>query len=131
MSEQKEKKKILLIDDDEGFCFFVKNTLEVTGDFDVIISNRGEAGLNMAKTQQPNLILLDRMMPEMSGPKVAKFLADDESTKNIPIIFLTSLVSKDEIGSDSIAKIDGYNFLAKDIGIKNFVSCLKNFMNIK
>jgi CheY-like chemotaxis protein len=60
------------------------------GKCDVNITYQGNEVLALAKTQNPGLILLDVMLPEMSGFEICKALKADESTKNIPIIFLTA-----------------------------------------
>ncbi len=63
-------------------------------------ANSGKEGLKLAKIYKPDLILLDVMMPDMSGAEVAEELLDT-GRKNIPIIFITALVKKDEVKQDS------------------------------
>jgi CheY-like chemotaxis protein len=101
-----QKKRILLIDDEEDFCFFVKASLENAGEFDVMVSNRGDKGIELAKREKPDLILLDILMPEMSGDEVAEILLDNSATAKIPIIFLTAMVTKKENGYSAL-KIRG------------------------
>ncbi|OQX87156.1 MAG: hypothetical protein B6D55_04195 [Candidatus Omnitrophica bacterium 4484_70.2] len=64
-------RKILLVDDEENFCYFVKRNLELTGEFKVFTANNGEEGLEIARKERPDLILLDIFMPGMSGSEVA------------------------------------------------------------
>ena len=65
--------------------------------------------IELAQKEKPDLILLDILMPEMSGGDVAQVLLNNPETKNIPIIFITAIVTKDEIGPETIKKIGGRN----------------------
>ena len=81
-----KKKKLLLIDDEEDFCFFVKLNLERTGKFEVLTTINGNEGIIMASRERPDLILLDIIMPEISGGKVAELLLESPKTSNIPVL---------------------------------------------
>lgn len=115
------KKKILLIDDEEGFCSLVKLNLEKTKRFEVLTSTSGLEGIEIAKDKQPDLILLDIYMPDMEGSEVAEHLLEDATTKDIPIIFLTALVDKEtvELGGGIIGKRE---FIAKPVAPKELIS---------
>ena len=126
-----EKKKILLIDDEEDFCFFVRQNLEQTGEFEVITANRGEEGINLAREKKPDLILLDIVMPKMMGEDVAAALTNGPETKNIPLVFLTAQVTKEEIGIDSIKEIGGHLFTAKPLATEKLVSSIKTILGSK
>ena len=120
-----EKKKILLIDDEEDFCFFVRQNLEQVGEFEVITANCGEEGINLARERQPDLILLDIVMPKMIGDDVAAALINDPKTKNIPLVFLTAQVTQDEIGVESIKEIGGHLFISKPVDTERLVSSIR------
>jgi len=62
--------------------------------YDVVKAGSGQAGLSKAKTERPDLIILDMMMPEMSGEEVAQELKIGRETRSIPILFLTALFTK-------------------------------------
>ena len=83
-------KKILIIDDEEDLTFFVKANLELSGKFEVLIANSGKEGIRMAKRYNPDLILLDIMMPGMDGFEVLKSLKKIDSTVAIPVVMLTA-----------------------------------------
>jgi CheY-like chemotaxis protein len=123
------KKKILIVDDEEKFTKYVKLNLESTGKYEVQVENKGSHGLEAAKTFKPDLILLDVMMPDMDGSEVASQLKEDESCKNIPVVFLTAIITEQEIdekGSD----IGGHPFIAKPINLKNLISSIEqNLVN--
>jgi len=125
------KKKILLIDDEEDFCFMVRQNLEQAGEFEVIIANRGEEGINLAREQKPDLILLDIVMPKMMGDDVAAALISDPKTKNIPLVFLTAQVLEGEIGVESIKEIGGHLFIAKPVNTEKLISAIKTVLREK
>jgi len=120
-----EKIKVLIIDDEEDFTFFVKLNLERTGRFEVNVANEGLLGIRLAKEKRPDVILLDVLMPSLPGPEVARRLLDDESTKNIPIIFLTAIVDTKDLGGDGIREAGGRNFLAKPVTTAEIVSSIE------
>lgn len=108
------RKKILIIDDEEDFSHFVKLNLEKTGKFEVAVATKAEEGIDLAKNNQPDLILLDVLMPDMEGSQVAQHLLEDQSTREIPIVFLTALVDEKEVKSEE-GIIGGRNFIAKPV----------------
>ena len=91
-SRKKEKKqtKILLIDDDPDFIASVTIILENDG-YKVKTSYTGEEGIVSARNENPDIVLLDVMLPGKDGYNVCKDLKDDDKTKSIPIIMLTSI----------------------------------------
>lgn len=96
-------KKILLVDDEPDFCHFVKANLQGMGNYEVIIAPKGKKGIKQALKNNPDVILLDIMMPGIDGFEVLKRLKKDRRTMSIPVIMLTAKddeESKDEaIGS--------------------------------
>jgi|SRR5208283_917282 len=108
------KTKILMIDDEEDLAYFVRLNLEKTGKFTVITAKRGSEGIKLAKTEKPDLILLDLVMPGLDGGQVAAQLMDNASTEKIPIIFLTALVNKKQV-EDGEGKIGGRDYIAKPV----------------
>ena len=120
-------KKILIIDDEEDFCFFLKQNLEATGSFEVFTSSSGEQGLELARKFTHDLILLDIMMPGMDGPDVAAELKGDRRTENIPAIFLTAIVKEMEIKS-SEGFIAGWHYIAKPVEIAKLLALINNLI---
>ena len=117
----KVKKTILIVDDEEDFCFFVKLNLEQTGKFDVLTATSGAEGIKMAIKYQPDLILLDIIMPNMPGTQVAEELLNHKATKDIPIIFVTAIVKRGEVGPRD-DKIGGRYFIFKPVKLDELVS---------
>ncbi len=85
------QKKILLIDDEENFCFLVKQNLEETNEFTVEYANDPDKGIKLAKKIIPDVILLDITMPKKSGLQVLEIIKQDSKTMAIPIVMLTAL----------------------------------------
>jgi two-component system alkaline phosphatase synthesis response regulator PhoP len=83
------QKKILVVDDEVDLVETIRFPLEAEG-FNVLVAYNGEDALNMARTENPDLILLDIMLPKLDGYKVCRLLKFDERYKNIPIIMLTA-----------------------------------------
>ncbi|MFH1238827.1 MAG: response regulator [bacterium] len=90
------KQKILAIDDEALILDLVKIALETEG-YDVITAERGSVGLEKAFAEKVDLILLDFMMPDISGFEACRRLKTNPTTSNIPIVVLTGRVSEDDI----------------------------------
>ena len=84
------RNKILIIDDEEDFAYFIKANLELVSNYEVMIYIKGKKGLKAAVKEKPVLILLDIMMPGMDGFEVLKRLKKSEKTMRIPVIMLTA-----------------------------------------
>jgi DNA-binding response OmpR family regulator len=89
-------KKILVIDDYPDNVFLLQDRLEKEG-FEVVKAYDGSMGIEKAVEEKPDLILLDVMMPDISGFEVCKTLSTREETKLIPVILLTALIDGDNI----------------------------------
>lgn len=105
---------ILAVDDDPSYRKFLQELLKRAG-YEVIAASDGEEGLKLAKKHHPSLILLDVLMPGMSGGMVAYQLSENILTREIPILFLTSIIEQEQ--EMVVCHLDGqYPFLAKTIG---------------
>lgn len=86
-----EKKKVVVIDDEEDFCFLLSNILESSGSFEVFSAYDGEAGQRLVIEKRPDLIFLDYIMPRIRGDEVRDLLRKDPQTKDIPIVMTSGL----------------------------------------
>jgi len=122
---------ILAVDDEESFTFFVKLNLQNDSryEFNVTTANGGEAGLKLARKIKPDLILLDIMMPDMSGTEVAEKLLEDPRTKSIPIIFMTAVVQKDEVAEEG-GIMGGREFIAKPVEKDELIDRIAATLNL-
>jgi len=117
------RKKILIVDDEKNFIELVKKNLERAGDYEVKIECEGKKALAVAKEFRPDLIFLDIVMPDIPGGDVARRLKDDPQTKDIPIVFLTALMTKDEISEGE--EIGGFPFIAKPIDTEELIKIIE------
>ena len=114
------KKRILLIDDEPSFTHALKLNLEETGAYEVRAENRGMQGLAAVRQFKPDLIVLDILMPDMSGGEVASQIEADPNVKNTPIVFLTALAKKDD--KDIIT---GRTIIAKPVTVTKVINCIE------
>ena len=90
------EKRILIIDDEEAIQIVVQVGLKMTAGWDVMTASSGSEGLARAQTEQPDMILLDVMMPEMDGLATFRALQQQDETRSIPVIFLTAKAQASE-----------------------------------
>lgn len=106
------KKNILMIDDEEPLCKLVQMTLESMQRFKVTYATDPREGIRLARLNKPDLIILDLMMPYMEGSEVADQLMQTPETAKIPVVFLTALADKNQVGGGTIG---GRQFIAKPV----------------
>ena len=110
------KTKILVIDDEAFFCHYLQKMLIKSGEFEVEIATNGHRGIALAQTAEPDLIILDLMMPGLSGEEVAEKLSEIPKTADIPILFLSALVTRSEEEEGWLLKeIGNASFMAKPV----------------
>jgi two-component system alkaline phosphatase synthesis response regulator PhoP len=83
-------KSLLLIDDDDDIREIAQLSIEVGTDWRVLTAASGAEGLEIARAEKPDAILLDVMMPMMDGPATLEELRNDDATRDIPVVFLTA-----------------------------------------
>ncbi len=106
-----EKKRILVVDDEPDFCSIVQGQLEKEG-YDVDLAYNGVEGLEKIRSNPPDAVVLDVMMPEMDGYEVCKELKADEGTAGIPVVLLTAVAS--HVTSTRYSHADGMSTEADD-----------------
>lgn len=89
-------KKILIIEDDTFLSEMYATKLTQAG-YQVEVADEGQKGIEKAKASQPDLILLDIVLPKMDGFEMLKLVKEDNQLKNIPVILLTNLGQKSEV----------------------------------
>ena len=104
--------KILVIDDDIAINQLIKINLELSG-YSVISATDGIKGFALCKQELPDLVILDVMMPEVDGYTVAKYIRENPSTKETPILMLTALGQLDD-------KVKGFDIGVDDYLVKPF-----------
>lgn len=81
--------KILIVDDDQSLVTIIRTALEKEG-FQTSVSYNGREGIEKARSETPNLILLDQVLPDIAGNQVLSEIKLDEQIKNIPVLMLSN-----------------------------------------
>jgi two-component system alkaline phosphatase synthesis response regulator PhoP len=84
------KRRILIVDDEDDIREVAQVSLELVGQYEVMTAGSGRDGVQRARTEQPDAILLDVMMPDLDGPGTLAELRADPATRDIPVVFLTA-----------------------------------------
>ncbi len=119
------KKTILVVDDEKDLLDLIEYNLRKEG-FEVLKAENGQQGIEVAKKNKPDLVLLDIMMPKMDGLEAVEIMRQDDDLKNIPIIFLTAR-------SDEKTEVEGLNkggddYITKPISTTKLISRIKAVM---
>jgi CheY-like chemotaxis protein len=116
-------KRILLIEDDKALRENTEELLELSG-YTVTTAPNGKLGIQVAKENQPDIIVCDIMMPEVDGYGVLENLSADENTKNIPFIFLSAKTEHKEIRKGMDLGADDY--LTKPFEEEDLISAIES-----
>ena len=111
--------KVLIVEDNPANMTLAIFLLESAGHV-VINATDAEAGLTLAREEQPQLILMDIQLPGMDGLEATRLLKQDDATRDIPVIALTALAMKGDEERIRAAGCDGY--IAKPLAYKDFLA---------
>lgn len=117
------KPRILIVDDQKDFTAVTKLVLT---DYDICEENNSSRALETARTYRPDLILLDVMMPNLDGGDIAAQIRDDPRLKNIPIVFITGMVTKQEAANRPL--LGGFPFISKPVLPDELVECIEKYL---
>ncbi len=121
-----KKARILVVDDEQDFLHFIKLNLEKTGRFQIDAFTSPAEALNWLDMIKPDLALLDIKMPAMDGCEIAFRLKSSEETRNVPVIFLTALLSREE----ELAGINTrHTFIAKPVSPAALIERIDSILN--
>lgn len=123
-------KKILIVDDEADFCFFLKKNLEVRGEYDVLICTDGREAFPAIKKHQPDLVILDILQPFITGGEIAEKMKVDPATADIPFIFLTAVVKEAETTAHE-GLIGGHYFIAKPVQAEKLIEVIDKVLQNK
>ncbi len=122
-----DKKKILIVDDERDALLILEKELAGRG-YSVISADNGSDALNLAKSQHPDLIILDIRMPETNGTEIAAKLQEYPKTKNIPVIYLSCLLQKRE-GEEQGRIVAEKVLIAKPYSIEGLSAQIEKLVN--
>jgi CheY-like chemotaxis protein len=119
------KKKALIIDDNANNLTLEKDLLEIAG-FEVSVAENAGRGIELARSELPDIIIMDMRLPDMRGSEAAKILLRDAATGNIPIVFVTASVLAE--GIEEIKTIPNAAFVSKPINTRTFAKDIAQFL---
>ncbi|MFH1829375.1 MAG: response regulator [Pseudomonadota bacterium] len=123
-----ENKRILLVDDEEDFVKSTALRLRFEG-YEVLEASDGPSAVDIAMKKKPDLILLDIMMPGLSGVEVCEKLHSDPKTSHIPIIFLT--VWDRLVPESALRGVNQHKCLIKPFDFQNLIDMIKDSLKAK
>jgi two-component system, OmpR family, phosphate regulon response regulator PhoB len=100
-------KKLLIVDDEDGVRALVRMTLD-SGDYQIIEASEGLEALDLAREYHPDLVLLDVMLPDLSGMDVCRKIKDDPDLAATTVVMLTARAQTSDVGDAEEAGADGY-----------------------
>lgn len=112
MADVPNKKAIVIVEDNEQIAELIKDTLNAESDYQAVAVHDGALALEVIRSVKASLILLDFSLPGMDGVQLYDLLQEDESTRDIPVIFVTA--SKD---NPDFKKRDFTNIIAKPFNL--------------
>lgn len=120
-------KHILIVDDEPDVALVLAKGLTAEG-YSVITALNGKNALALAKSERPDLIILDILMPDMDGPEVAASLKEDHGTSDIPVIFLTGMFPKRE-DAEGDRIVAGYRWFDKPYDILQLITVIEETLS--
>ena len=121
-----KKKTVMVIDDELNLIKLVKEVLE-TENYKVMSCTNGVDALKLLESVKPDLIILDIMMPYMSGMDVLRKIRENPQTKNLKVMLLT-VVTKTEIGVDEMKKLKVKDFIGKPFEVDQLLKSVKKIL---
>jgi two-component system OmpR family response regulator len=121
------RKRILVVDDEASFTAMLKCALEADGYYEVHEENDATRAVTAAREVDPDLIVLDVMMPDMDGSEVAALLREDRRFANTPIVFITALALESEAGGAAGGAMTrgGQTYLPKSTPVDKLLACIQ------
>lgn len=119
-----DKQRILLVDDEPSITRGIKLNLEATGRYEVQTENVGVNAFETAQRFKPDMVFMDVMMPGTDGGEIAAQMKASPALKDVPIVFLTALVSNKETGGCETT-VGSMPYLAKPVGWPELQRCIE------
>lgn len=129
MLKEKMRHKILLVDDEKDIIDLLKYNLEKEKEFSIEIAYDGKEALNKVESFNPDIILLDIMMPGMNGLEVCRLLKSDVETSHIPVVFLTA--KENEIDEILGLELGADDYIQKPISPRKVLARIKAVLRRK
>ena len=121
------REKILIIDDEKDFTYFIKENLQLISNYTVITAKRGRKGIRTALKENPDLILLDGMMPGLDGFEVLKRLRKNAKTYHIPVIMMTE--NSPDVSRNKETNVSADDYIVKPVETKTLRAKIHNILS--
>ena len=117
--------KALVVDDNANNLLLEKDLLETAG-FEVFVAENATSGIELARKERPDIIIMDMRLPDMRGSEAARILLQHVETRTIPIVFVTASVLAE--GIEEIKAIPNAVFMSKPINTRTFAKEIRHFI---
>ena len=121
-----EKGTVLVVEDNEMNMKLIRTVLQVKGNYKVLEARDAEAGIEMARKYQPDIILMDVQLPGMNGLEAARLIKSDPEIMNIPVVAVTSSAMLGDREEAIEAGCVGH--ISKPIDVQSFVGTMEQFL---
>jgi two-component system cell cycle response regulator DivK len=118
--------RILIVEDNEKNLKLFKLILDSRG-YETVVARDGMEGVHLAKSTNPDIILMDVQMPKLNGAEALKLLKDDEQTRDIPVIAATAYSMKGD--RQRLLDLGFSDYIAKPIHVNDFLSLIERKLN--
>ena len=119
-------RRVLIVDDDEDVRNITELAASRLGKWETTLAANGVEALEKARSDPPDVILLDVMMPELDGPATLVRLREDPATAGVPVIFLTAKAQRGEV--ESYKALGACGVIVKPFEIRNFVAQVRQIV---
>ena len=123
---QAKRKRILIVEDDRLSLIVLRQLLTAQG-YEILHSSEGWDGINLARNEQPDLILMDINLPDISGLDASVLLKKDDHTKDIPIIAVTAFATLADKANALSSGCDGY--IGKPVNMNTLLETVETFLS--
>lgn len=121
--------RILCVEDDPDLQYLVSTALRGQG-FDVYCSYTGAEGYEKATTMRPDMILLDMMLPQLTGPEVLRCLKDDPATRAVPVIVMTAYAGEPDFFESQVLALGAAAYLRKPVRFDELIPLMRRILGI-
>ena len=119
------EKKVLVVDDN-GYNLLLEKDLQEVAGFEVFEAESATNGMDIAKREKPDIIIMDVRLPDMRGTEAARILRQNKQTADIPIVFVTAAVTPE--GKEETKNITNSGFIGKPINTRTFAKEISQFI---
>jgi len=126
MSKNHKKRRILVVDDEQSVTRMLKLNLELTGHYEVLEENSAKHVIHAARVFHPDLLVLDVLMPDLTGDYVAQELRDIRGWHHVPIVLLTAIADR----RSRVCSSAYDRYMAKPVKMPDLIRCIEELLEV-